>query len=71
MSKIKEIRERLGVTQQELAEGLNCTQGNVSFLEKGQTLLPDTAKLLIQYAKSKGVDLTFEDVYGAPTEKVS
>ncbi|WP_347614357.1 helix-turn-helix transcriptional regulator, partial [Comamonas thiooxydans] len=29
MHNLKSIRERLGLTQQALADGLGCTQGNI------------------------------------------
>jgi transcriptional regulator with XRE-family HTH domain len=64
MNTFKEIRERLGLTQQEIAVSLGCTQGNVSLLERGQTVMPDTAKKLIQLAVKRGVALTYEDIYG-------
>lgn len=64
MSTFKGIRERLGVTQEEMAEALSCSQGNVSLLDRGQTVLPETAKKLIAFAATRGVTLTYEDVYG-------
>jgi putative transcriptional regulator len=64
MGTFKDIRERLGLTQGEMAEALGCSQGNVSLLDRGQTVLPDMAKKLIAFAATKGVVLTYEDVYG-------
>lgn len=64
MSNFKSIRARLGVTQAALAAGMGCTQGNVSFYEKGQTILPDAAKRLIDYAATLGHSLSFNDIYG-------
>lgn len=69
---IKLIRQSLGVTQAEMAEALHCTQVNVSLYERGQSIPPVTAGLLIAYAKGKGLALTFGMVYGAealPVEK--
>lgn len=66
MSTFKEIRERLGVTQVELGAHLGRTQGNISHYETGMTVPPETAKRLIVFAKSRGVHLTLEDVYGKP-----
>lgn len=63
MNSIKSIRARLGVTQQALAKGLGVTQGNVSFYERGQTVPPPVAERLIEYAKGRGVLITFNDVY--------
>jgi putative transcriptional regulator len=60
------IRQRLELTQAALAELLGCTQGNVSFYEKGQTVPPPVAGKLIEVAKARGHDyLTFDHVYGA------
>ena len=64
MSNFKSIRDRLGVTQLALAAGMGCTQGNVSFYEKGQTIPPDAAKRLIEFAASLGQAITFNDIYG-------
>jgi putative transcriptional regulator len=63
MNALKSIRERLGVTQIALGEALGVTQGNVSFYEKGQTVPPAVAAKLIDYAKGRGVALTFDDIY--------
>lgn len=62
----KAIREKLGVTQAVMADGIGVTQGNVSFYEKGQTVPPQVAGRLIEFAKSRGLSITYDDVYGAP-----
>lgn len=64
MSTLKTIRDRLAVTQATLAEVMGCTQGNVSFYEKGQTVPPEAAKRLIDYARAKGLEITFDHIYG-------
>lgn len=64
MSKFKAIRERLNATQQELAQVVGRTQGNISFYEKGQAVPIDVAKCLIAFGKTKGVKLSYEDFYG-------
>jgi putative transcriptional regulator len=65
MNRIKTIRERLAVTQAELARGMGCTQGNVAHYEvRDQTVPPDSARRLIVYARSLGHTVTFEDIYG-------
>lgn len=66
MSNFKAIRARLGVTQAAIAIPLDVTQGNVSFYENGQTLPPDVAAKLIEFAKSKGVELNYDDIYAEP-----
>jgi putative transcriptional regulator len=60
----KSIRERLGATQHEMADALGCTQANVSLLDKGQTVLPATARKLIEFAAARGLALTMNHVYG-------
>ncbi len=64
MSNIKDIRERLKLTQSALAKGMNCTQGNVGHYEKGQTVPPEAAKRLIAFAQGLGHKVTYEDIYG-------
>lgn len=68
MNRIKSIRHKLGLTQAALAEVLGCTQGNISFYESDQTMPPDTAKRLIAYAASVGVEIDYADVYGPAVE---
>jgi len=65
MSTIKSIRERLGVTQQVLADGIGCTQGNVGHYERGQTVPPPMATKLIEFAGERGLVLTFDHIYGS------
>ncbi|QHJ00088.1 helix-turn-helix domain-containing protein [Xylophilus rhododendri] len=64
MSTIKAIRKRLGVTQQALADGIGCTQGNVGNYETGQTVPPDAAKRLLEFSKARGLEITLDQVYG-------
>lgn len=66
MNRIKAIRERLGLTQAELALALGRTQGNVGFYERGQTVPPEVAKRLICFAGERGVGIGYADVYGPP-----
>ncbi len=72
MNNVRVIRERLGITQQVLAEGLGCTQGNVGHYERGQTLPPDMAAKLISVASSLGLRIGFDHIYGdAPLPTLS
>lgn len=61
----KSIRVLLGLSQAGVATILGCTQGNVSFYERGQTVSPEVAKKLIDHAASIGITLTYDHVYGA------
>jgi len=64
MNSIKNLRARLGVTQEAMAAGIGVTQGNVSNYERGQQVPPDVARKLITYAHGLGHAITFDDVYG-------
>lgn len=61
---LKLIRERLGLTQPELADLLGVSQGNVSHCEtQKQEVSPEMARRLIQVAKDRNADVTFDDIY--------
>lgn len=64
MNPIRDIRRKLGMTQQELAEALNVSQSQISKFENGeQEMAPDTARALIHLAQTKGKRFTFNDIY--------
>lgn len=64
-NRIKQIRLRMGMTQQEFADMLGITQGNVGHYElREQTMMPDGARRLIQEAAVRGHRVTYEDIYG-------
>ena len=65
MNPIKQLRTRLGVTQNAMGDGIGVSQANVSFYEKGQQVPPLVAQRLIAYALSLGHVVTYEDIYGA------
>ena len=52
--KIRETRERIGMTQTELSERSGISRGTISALENG-TLRATTTKTLIRIAKAMGV----------------
>lgn len=64
MNPIKSIRSRLSLTQAELANALEMSQGNVAFYERGQTVPPHVARRLILFARGRGCDVGYEDIYG-------
>lgn len=64
MHHLKSIRERLGVTQQVLADGIGCTQGNVGHYERGQALPSEMAAKVIAFARSHGLQIGYDHVYG-------
>jgi putative transcriptional regulator len=63
MNAIRSIRQRLGLTQQALADGLGVTQGNVSLYEHGQEMPPKVARRLVAFADQCGTQITLDDVY--------
>lgn len=65
MNPIQSIRQRLELTQQELADGIGVTQGNVSHYERGQTVMPAVAERLIRFARQRGHHISFDDIYAA------
>lgn len=65
MRPIQIIRTRLSVSQAQLAEALGCAQSNVSNYERGQTIPPGVARELIAFARARGLQLTYDQVYGA------
>lgn len=64
MNHLKPIRDRLGVTQQVLADAIGCTQGNVGHYERGQTLPPEMAARVILFASARGLRIGYDHIYG-------
>jgi len=64
MNPIKQLRLRLGDTQKVMGVAIGKSQANVSFYEQGHEVPPHAAKRLISYARSRGVPITYEDIYG-------
>lgn len=63
--RIKSIRQRMGMTQQQFADMLGMSQGNVGHYEAhGQMMPPDVVRKLIIEAASRGHRVTYDDVYG-------
>ena len=63
MHNLKSIREHLGITQQALADGLGCSQGNINHYERGQSLPSESARKLISFAARCGLNIGFDHVY--------
>jgi transcriptional regulator with XRE-family HTH domain len=51
-SRIKALREEMGISQGELAERVGCTQQTISAIEKGETKRP---RLLDEIAEALGI----------------
>ncbi|MDQ1924570.1 helix-turn-helix domain-containing protein [Massilia pseudoviolaceinigra] len=65
LSHMRQIRNRLGMSQTDLANVLGVVQASISHYESGVALpSPQVAALLIKYAATSGVSITFDDIYG-------
>lgn len=65
MTTIKTIRKLLRLSQAALGEGIGCTQANVWQLESnGQELRIELANRLIDFAESRGLAITLDQIYG-------
>lgn len=64
MSPLKKLRTQLGMTQQAMADGIGCTQGNIGHYERGQTIPPERAIQIISFAKKHGVKVSMDEIYG-------
>jgi transcriptional regulator with XRE-family HTH domain len=65
MSRIKEIRDLLRLSQEDLGKAIGVTQGGYGFYERGEVVLPvERAETLIDFAMTKGYRLTLDQVYG-------
>jgi putative transcriptional regulator len=68
---IKRIRLCMGLTQQQFADMLECSQGNIGHYElRDQMVPPEMARKLITEAAKRGSRVTYEDIYGEVTEPV-
>jgi transcriptional regulator with XRE-family HTH domain len=57
---LKRLREKLGLTQAELAERLRVARNTVNRMEFGGQAITPSMELLIQYvAREAGVDITY------------
>ena len=63
---IKEVRERLGMSQASFAEAIGVSQGNISHYEcQRQDVSPDVARRIIAAARKHGVSVSFDNIYVA------
>jgi putative transcriptional regulator len=68
---IKRIRLCMGLTQQQFADMLECSQGNIGHYElRDQMVPPEMARKLIAEAAKRGSVVTYEDIYGTVDEPV-
>ena len=63
---IKAVRRLLGLSQADFAVAIDVSQGNVSHYEgQRQSVPPDVANRVIEAANTRGVTVTFNDIYGS------
>lgn len=69
MNRIKQYRERLGVTQSDMAATLHISQGSIAHYENGRRSPGlDMCRAIVQFFCEQGVDCTLEDLFPAETE---
>lgn len=67
---IKQVRERLGLSQADFAEAIGVSQGNISHYEcQRQEVSPDVARRVIAAAMDRGITVTFDDIYVAESKE--
>jgi len=63
---LKLIREQLGLSQAEFAAAIGVSQGNISHYDcQRQEVPPDVARRVICVAQERGIEVSFDDIYGA------
>jgi len=61
---ISTIRKHLGLTQKSFGEGIGVTQGNINNYERQrQSVPPRVARRVIEFARARGVHVSFDDIY--------
>jgi transcriptional regulator with XRE-family HTH domain len=64
MNPILQLRKRLKVSQADLGAELGVTQSAISQYEKGtSTPSPEIVRRLIEFAKTRGIEVSFESIY--------
>lgn len=64
MNKIKEFRDKLGITQEELARAINTSQGAIAHYEVGRRDVNlKTCRNITQFFRSLGLNISIDDVF--------
>jgi transcriptional regulator with XRE-family HTH domain len=64
MNAIADIRKRLQLSQAGLASAINVNQSLISQYERGECQVsPKIARRLIDFAKSQGIEISFDSIY--------
>ena len=72
VSPIRAIRQRLNLSQKDMASGIGISQTTLSGYERGDwEISPAVARKLVATARDSGLQITMDQVYGlAPLEAV-
>ena len=72
ISPIRAIRQRLNLSQKDMASGIGISQTTLSGYERGDwEISPAVARKLVATARDCGLQITMDQVYGlAPLEAV-
>ena len=71
MNNLKNIRKQMKLSQAKLAELIGCAQSNVGHYEsRNQTIRPEVAQRIISVAKDRGLNISYEDIYGEKEIKI-
>ncbi|MDR5881092.1 helix-turn-helix transcriptional regulator [Caballeronia sp. LZ032] len=63
------LRKRLALSQAEIGAAIGITQSTISQSERGDiTLSVEVAKRLVQFARSKGIKATLDEIYMTDAE---
>lgn len=64
MDKIKEFREQLGITQEELAKAINTSQGAISYYENSRRNIDlKTCRIITGFFIILGLNISLDDVF--------
>jgi len=64
---IRQVRERIGLSQTALAAAIGISQGNISHYERQrQDVSPEVARRIIAVVREHGLHITFDDIYATP-----
>lgn len=66
-TRMKEFREKLGITQEALAEKVNVTRQTILFLEKGKY----NPSLRLAYKISRVLNARIEDIFSFDDEPIN
>lgn len=69
-NRLLQIRQKIGISQAELAQELGVTAGNISHIETGKHgLSVDLAKALVVFCSRKNVPISLDDIFSPELAK--